>query len=86
MKLKDSFITYKTDQEILLVPAGGSGFSGLVRGNRTLEAILELLKADTTQEAVISSMKARFDGAEDEIARDVKKVISELGKIGAIDG
>ena len=34
MKLKKEFITHITEGESLLVPAGGAGFSGLVRGNR----------------------------------------------------
>lgn len=85
MKLKKEFITHNTGSESLLVPAGGAGWSGLVKGNKTLGAILELLKTDTTEEMVITAMKARFDATEDVIARDVKKALSELRKIGAID-
>ena len=85
MKLKKEFITHNTDSESLLVPAGGAGWSGLVKGNKTLGAILELLKTDTTEEAVIAAMKVRFDAPEDVITADVKKALSELRKIGAID-
>ena len=85
MKLKKEYITHDTGSESLLVPAGGAGFSGLVKGNKTLGAILALLKEDTTEEAVIAAMKQRFDAPEDVIARDVKKALSELRKIGAID-
>lgn len=85
MILKKEFITHNTGSESLLVPAGGAGWSGLVKGNKTLGAILELLKTDTTDEAVIAAMKARFDAPEDVIAADVKKALFELRKIGAID-
>lgn len=85
MKLKREFITHNTDSESLLVPAGGAGFSGLVRGNRTLGAILALLKQETTEEAIVAAMKKRFDAPEDVIARDVEKALSELRKIGALD-
>jgi len=85
MKLKKEFITHNTESESLLVPAGGAGWSGLVKGNKTLGAILELLKTETTEEAVINAMKARFDAPEDVITADVKKALSELRKIGAID-
>ena len=85
MKLKNDFITYETGTESLLVPAGSAGFSGLVRGNKTLGAILALLKEDTTEEEVIAAMKRRFDAPEDVIASDVKKAISELEKIGAFE-
>ena len=85
MILKKECITHNTGSESLLVPAGGAGWSGLVKGNKTLGAILELLKTDTTDEAVIAAMKARFDAPEDVIAADVKKALFELRKIGAID-
>ena len=85
MKLRKEFITYNTESESLLVPAGGAGWSGLVRGNKTLGVLLELLKTDTTEEAVITAMKARFDASEEVIIRDVKKALSELRKIGALD-
>ena len=85
MKLKKEYITHDTGSESLLVPAGGAGFSGLVKGNKTLGAILALLKEDTTEEAVIAAMKQRFDAPEDVIARDVKKALSELRNIGALD-
>ena len=85
MKLKKEFITHNTGSESLLVPAGGAGWSGLVKGNKTLGAILELLKTDTTEEAVIAARKVRFDAPEDVIAADVKQALSELRTIGAID-
>lgn len=85
MKLKKEFITHDTGSESLLVPAGGAGFSGLVKGNKTLGAILALLKEDTTEEAVIAAMKQRFDAPEAVITADVKKALSELRKIGALD-
>ena len=85
MNLKKEFIIHDTGTEFLLVPAGGAGWSGMVKGNRTLGAILSLLKENTTEEAIISAMKNRFDAPEEVIAGDVKKVLSELRRIGALD-
>ena len=85
MKLKKEFITHEAGKETLLVPAGGAGWAGLVKGNKTLGVILELLKEETTEEAVISAMKNRFDAPADVIERDVNKALAELRKIGALD-
>ena len=85
MKLKNEFIPHETGSESLLIPAGGAGFSGLVKGNKTLGGILGLLKEDTTEDKIIAAMKQRFDASEDKITADVKKALSELRKIGAID-
>ena len=35
---------------------------------------------------IVEAMKSRYDAPEDVIARDVKKALTELQKIGAIDG
>lgn len=85
MRLSNAFITYDTGTESMLVPTGNAEWSGLVRGNRTLGAILELLKEDTTEEAIMSAMKARFDAPEEVITADVRKALDNLRKIGALD-
>ena len=85
MKLKKEFIAHDTGSESLLVPAGGAGFSGLVKGNKTLGVILDLLKEDTTETEIIAAMSARFDAPEAVITGDVKKALAELRRIGALD-
>ena len=85
MKLKKEFITHNTGKEALLVPTGGAEFAGLVKGNRTLGAVVDLLKQDTDEASVIAAMCARFDAPEEVIEADVKKALSELRKIGALD-
>ena len=85
MRLKKEFIIHNTDSESLLVPTGAARFSGLVKGNKTLGVILDLLKDDTTEADIVAVMKARFNAPEEIITRDVDKAISELLKIGAID-
>ena len=85
MRLRKDFITHDTGTESLLVPIGTAGFSGLVTGNKTLGAILELLKKDTSEKEIVAAMKARYDASEEIIARDVKKALSELRRIGALD-
>lgn len=85
MKLKKEFIPHETGNESLLIPTGGAGFSGLVKGNKTLGVVLALLKEDTTEEALVKAMQERFDAPADMIEADVKKALAELRKIGAID-
>ena len=86
MKLKKDFIVHNSEGESLLVPTGNAGFSGIVKGNKTFGAILELLKNDTTEEEITAAMRARFDAPEEAVSRDVKKAIEKLREIGAIDG
>ena len=67
------------------MPLGDTPFNGMIKGNKTLGAILALLKDETTEQEVISAMKRRFDGPEEIIIRDVKKALAELRKIGALE-
>lgn len=86
MKLKQEFVTHESNGENILVSTGVSGFPGMVRGNKTFGAILELLKEETTEEEIISAMKQRFDAPEGVIRRDVEKALEKLREVGAING
>lgn len=86
MKLKKEFIVHNADGESMLISTGAGSFSGMVRGNKTLGAILELLKEETTEAEIVAGMLQRFDAPEAVIAADVAKAITQLRKIGAIDG
>ena len=85
MRLNKNYIIHKTNSEIILVPTGEAGFSGIVRGNSTLDVILELLREETNETAIVAAMQTKFDAPEEAIINDVKKAIAELRKIGALD-
>ena len=85
MKLNKDFIVHKTDRETILVPVGGTGFSGIMKGNSTLGDILTLLAADISEDALLKTMLEQYDAPEDVIARDVAKALTELRAIGALD-
>ena len=85
MKLKSNFISHNTSDESYLVPTSNADFSGMVKGNKTLGAIIDLLKEETTRDQVVAAMKERFDAPEGAIERDVDHVIEELTKIGALE-
>lgn len=86
MKLKEGFIVHHTNGESLLVPTGKEAFSGLVRGNKTFGAVLELLKTNITETEIIVALRDRFDAPEGVVEGDVEKALDELRKIGALDG
>ena len=85
MKLKEGFIAHDAGAESVLVPTGAADWAGVVRGNKTFGAILELLRDDTDEAAVVAAMHERFDAPKDAIERDVARVLGELRKIGALD-
>jgi hypothetical protein len=56
-----------------------------VRGNRTLGAVLELLKTDTTEAELVAALRRRFDAPEGAVEADVGEVLAALRQIGALD-
>lgn len=85
MKLNQDFLLHNTDGESILVPTGNADFSGIVRGNKTLGTILELLQKETTEAEIVAAMKARYDAPEGAIENDVAKALAELRRIGALE-
>ena len=85
MRLSNNYVYHMSHGEAVLIPTGDTEFSGLVRGNKTLGVILELLQSDTTEEEMIRKLTERFNVTEETASQDVKRVLSELRKIGAID-
>ena len=84
MKLKKDFLIHNSADESYLVPVSGN-FRGMIKGNKTLGVIVDLLKEETTREEVIMSMKDHYEVPDDVIERDVDRVIEELQKIGALE-
>ena len=84
MKLKSTFITHNSGNEQLMISAGGD-FNGMVRSNSTAAEIINILKNETTREAIISAMLDKYEVEEAVVSADVDKVIEALRGIGAID-
>ena len=85
MRLKKEFIAHDTGAESLLVSTGQTDFSGLVKGNKTLGVMLDLLRDDTSEDKLISDMREKFQAPDGAIERDVQKLLKELRAIGALD-
>ena len=85
MRLSEDFLVHTSGEETVLVPAGDTAFSGIIKGNKTFGAILELLSEDITEEEIVSKLKERFEAPEELIEKDVKNALEVLGKTGALD-
>ena len=85
MKLSSSFIHHQLDSETVIIPTADADFHGLVQGNKTLSAIAECLMTDTTEQEIVDTLCARFDGDRNDIKADVAKAIKAFREIGAIE-
>jgi len=85
MKINSAFLTHDDGDQKLLVSTGASKFSGLVRSNETAGFIIGCLENETTEAEIVAKMQKKYDGSKDVMERDVRKIIDQLRKIGAID-
>ena len=85
MKLKNGFITHEMGDQQVMVAAGDTGFSGLVRSNKTAAFIVDCLKEETTMEKIVDAMAEKYDAQKDVIARDVETILNKLRSIRALD-
>ena len=85
MKLKDGFYTHNVGDKQVMVGVASTGFSGLVRSNATAAFIVDQLKTETTEEAIVQTMLKKYDAPEEIIRRDVTMVIEKLRGISAIE-
>ena len=85
MKLKEDFITQDIDGTQFLVAVGGEAFNGIVRNNETATFIVDCLKEETTLDAIVDRMCARYDAPRETIAADVAEIINTLRGIHALE-
>ena len=85
MKLNSGFITHNDGEQKLLVSTGATKFSGLVRSNPTAGFIIECMETETTEDEIVAKMRKKWDVSDEIARRDVRKIVSQLRGIGAID-
>ena len=85
MKLKDSFIVQDIEDTQFLVPLVGEAFQGIVRSNKTAAYIVDCLKEETSEKAIVDAMCRKYDAPREEIAADVAEIISTLRRINALE-
>ncbi len=85
MKLNDGFITHEMGGEQIMVATGSASFAGLVRSNATAAFIVDCLKQETTKEAIVEAMLAKYDVSAEVAGADVDKILGTLRSVGALD-
>ena len=86
MKLNPNYLSHETLGEHYVISTGDTGFKGIIRNNETAAFIVDRLKTDTTEEAIIDSLLDEYEGADrDTVARDVARILGKLRSIGAIE-
>lgn len=86
MRLKEGLIFHEVGEEHMAVATGeaAKSFNGIIRNNETAAYIFELLKEDTTEEAIVTAMCERYEADEAVIAADVKEIVTRIREAGLL--
>ena len=86
MQLKYSFETMALGDHIIGVPVGeGSAFfHGVVKMDDVGLFIFDLLKTDTTEEAIVNTLRETFDAPDDILRADVRKYVRAFTERGLL--
>ena len=86
MKLKPGFVTHNVGKEQMMVAAGPAArsFHGLVRSNETAAFIINCLKKETSEEAIVEAMLAEYEAPRETVEQDVHRIVEKLWEIGAL--
>ena len=71
--------------EQVIGPTGEHSFAGMVRCNGTAAFIVNCLLEDTTSEAIVDAMLAKYDVTAEIAGAAVERVLTQLRSIGAIE-
>lgn len=85
-KLKYTFETMELDDRIVAVPVGDGAqdFRGVIKLNQSAAEIFDLLKQDTTEDAVVAELKKKY-GDDTSIARYVHEAVEYFTSEGVLE-
>ena len=84
MKLKHDFIIQDIEETQFLVPVGAESFQGIVRSYQTAAFIVDCLREETTEEAIVDAMLDRYAVDRETVTADVKEILEKLRGINAL--
>ena len=85
MKLKKDFVTQDIDGVQYLIPLGGEAFCGVVRSNESAAFLVELLKEETDEAALVEAMCREYDAPREVLAAGAAQVLNTLRAINALE-
>jgi hypothetical protein len=88
MKLKYTFVINEVADQMVAVPVGDDlgEFNGFIKMNDVGADIFELLKEDTTVDAMVEALKVKYtDATEDEVRENVVAFTDKLKESGVLN-
>ena len=86
MKLKYEFEMMSLEDKMVAIPVGEEAieFAGVIKLNETAAFIFNLLKDETTEEAILDALENEYDAPRERLIDDVRKIINEYREKGLL--
>ena len=86
MKLKYTFEPVEMDEEIIFVPVGegASQVRGVLKMNAEAREIVEMLKKETTETAIVDALHAKYENDIETLTFYVTRVVNNLRSAGIL--
>ena len=78
MKLKSDFITQTIEDSQFLLSVAGRHFNGIIRSNETATFIVDQLKEETIEAAIVDALLREYDAERETVEKDVARIIDLL--------
>ena len=78
MKLKSDFITQTIEDSQFLLSVAGRHFNGIIRSNEAAAFIVDQLKEETTEAAIVDALLREYDAEREAVEKDVARIIDLL--------
>ena len=85
MKLKAGFVTQEIEGTQFMIPLIREGAKSIVRSNSTAAFIVDCLKEETSEEAIVDKVCDFYAAPRDIIAADVQNILDTLRGFGVLD-
>lgn len=85
MKLKPDFMTQMIEDVQFLLSVAGKSFKGIVRSNETAAFIVDQLKEETTESAIVDAILEEYDADRETVEKDVATILAKLREINALE-
>lgn len=85
MKLKSDFITQMIEDVQFLLSVAGRHFNGIIRSNETAAFIVDQLKEETTEAAIVDALLREYDAERETVEKDVARIVELLRKNNVLE-
>lgn len=87
MKLKPNLSSFELGGErALVIPdTPGNAMNGIVHGNVSASVIMDCLREETDEEKILTRLRERYEGDENEMREDIDAVLAVLRRAGVLE-